>query len=378
VPAPAYYDEAGRPVYPGDPGYDYRAGLPGGGAGALGSGTPSVGANPNPPYRTLGGQALDDYRNQDGFGKARQILLDPAGLFQPIKVNPQYLGGSPEAVAAQLGQNQVLGDYYRGTAADASSAAGRAAGVADTAVGAGIGGYSNATRTAEDARLLTGAGSGLAAEAAAVRSGGIAGQNAAIGGMLQAANARTPSLAEAQARAGAQQIQQQQLAQAAGAQNQALAARNAMYAGGNAAATIANQQASLRAQEEALRQQRIVQANEAAAAQFGARTGQAFGAQAQGLGAQAQGLGAELGASGAQTQAAGVLGGIAGKVGDQGIAREQLYTGAARDQQQLMLDAEKAQLESDQKAEAARNVTQASTKGGPLGMIKGFFGGLGG
>ena len=368
---PLYYDEAGRPVYPEatDPQ-----------------------ANVAAPYQTIGQAAREQYREGSPGDRARQILLDPAGLFQPPKVQQQFLGGSPQAFAAQLQENQRLGLGYRAAAADAGGAAANSTATYDTAKGMLSGGYSAATRTGEDARLLTaggaglvGRGEGLSADAARVRAGGVAGQDAAIGGMLRAAQVRTPSLAEAQARAGVQQVQQQALSQAAGASNQALATRNAVLAGSGAAAQVANQQAALRAQEEALRQQRVVQAYEAVGQQLGQRVGvgfgaqaQGLGAQAQGLGAQAQGLGAQLGAAGTQTQAGASYGNVAGNIGQLGLGREQLYTGAARDQQQLLLDSERAQLEADTKAEGARLAGMGEARGragGILGMVGKFFGG---
>lgn len=378
-----YYDEAGRPQY-----YDDQPQAAVGADGYTLNANPS--AAPAPKYQTIGQQALSSFRQQNAAGKARQILLDPAGLFQPTKINPQYLGGSPEAYAAQLQGNEALGNYYRDLAAQQQETAAQqyglpqaqayASGVYDSAngvIGAG-------RQLTADAGALSGAGSAAAQHAARLGYRGARQQDRAIRSMIATADQRTPSLAEAQARAGVQQIQQQQLAQAAGSGSQ-LAARNAMYAGANASAAVDNQAAQLRAQEEALRQQRMVQARESAAQQYGQRTAQGLGAQAQGFGAQAQGLGAQaaggqlqglgvnaqLGATNAQTSAATNLGQL-------GLGREQLYSDAASRQQQLGLTAEQAQLEADSRAEAARVNETTGAKGRAGGILGGFaklFGG---
>ncbi len=164
------------------------------------------------PVGFLAADALTGGSTLKGIGKA----MGMGGVKGP---QASYLGGSPEALAAQLARSGQIGDFSRGMQGGAFD-----------------------QQAQEQARQLQ------------VREQ----QSALAAALAQQAAGQGPSVAQAQLQGALDANQQQALSLAAGARgNTALAQRNAMLAGSQANLQAGTQMAALRAQEQLSAQQQL-------------------------------------------------------------------------------------------------------------------------
>lgn len=253
----------------------------------------------------------------------------------------QYVGGSPEELAARYGVYQAgnsAGTGYQGQGIAQQAAAqqqlANASGLAAQNYGLGLGLY--------DQGRLQGYG--------AQRS-----QAEAMQGLRTAAQGDAGSVAAAQQTAGLQQLYDQNLA-AAG--TDALSMRNALNANAQAGLGATAQYAQLRAAEEQAAIARQMQAESTIAQMQGQNAQLGYGLQGAGLNAAQQAAG-QYGQFGA-TQGQLGLG-----LGNLGLGTQQLYTGAALDTDRMQLDA----------ATKAASAGQAA-KGGIMGIAGKIIGGV--
>lgn len=266
--------------------------------------------------------------------------LDPAGILGlgGKGLKPQFYGGSAEALEEERKAME---------AGRASGAAQVDQGIEELGVASS---YAKGNAALADDVVRYGRGLG---------EGAITDQNRALAGLLSAATARGPSLAEAQQRAGVAALQRSMLASAAAARggNQAAAQRNAYAAGSDMGMRLLDNQAILRAQEEDAAMQRELAARGLISNSYGARAGQGFGL-----------IGAGMGAAG---QAAGQIAGIGGDIASIGAGREGNYLGAGTNVNTAQLGADTAHATGKFAGETALQGGMLGTAGAVVGSIYG-------
>lgn len=259
------------------------------------------------------------------FGSVSSALS--GGVLRSLNTAPpkQYVGGSEEAYNDRLGM-------YRGGVADAG---------ADVDVGLGAARIAGGNALADRGNAL-----GYAGEGMGIGRSGIERQDQALSLLLNQAQARTPSLAQAQLQAGLDQTtrgMQGMAAQTRGG-NQAAAMRNAARAGTDMALQTNQQAAMLRAQEEAQRQQNILNAQQYAAGSYGNRAGMGYEMGGRGLGMAAD--------------STNTLGNLGLGYANVGANREGTYL-------EGLSEFDKAQVE----LEKARTKAAAESRGGIMGAV---------
>lgn len=259
----------------------------------------------------------------------------------------QYLGGSRDALAN-------MRDRYQ-----AGQASGQ--GYLDAGVNAAAGGYDTLNAAAAQGQQDRSMAQGLYGEGAAVGLSGIGNQNAAVANARSLAAQPTDSLALAQ-------LQQAQDRQANEMQAQAATAR-----GGNQAAAMAlaqnqasqnglvtqQQAAQLRAGEEQAALGRRLGVEELASGVGGQQAGLGLGLQGQGTGYALQGTG-QLADVGARQGSIGL------GIGGLGVNQQQIYANAEN-------EANKNQLDADQKHASASQSAKGGIMGAAKSVISKFF-----
>lgn len=272
-----------------------------------------------------------------------------------------YVGGSPEALAANRAQYDAGIQTGQGYTANGMNMAGVGANVA-------LGAVPLAQQQNAAAMGMWGAGMGLGQQ-------GTAAQNAAIGASIASARQNVGSQAQLQQQMAndAQARQMMAMASAARGGNQAAAMRNA-NAQASQNALITNQQLGLmRLQEAQNRRDAITQAQQYAAAQYGGQAGLGYGTAAQGLGAANQ-------ASGQIGQIGGTVGGIGTAIAGAGNQMQGQYLNAELDNNrtQAEMDARWQEADAKRRAGLVKGISQGIGSmfgGGGGGMMGGMGGG---
>lgn len=276
--------------------------------------------------QTLGGVFTGDWdKAKGGLKRAGSSVLSAmtGGALRGLNQAPpqQYLGGSPEALAARQAQYQQ----------------GIAQGNALLGTGAGVTGMAG-----DQAMQDRGFGYGVAAQ-------GLGAQDAAVNSARRLAGQNTTSLALLQQQAGLAQAQQAMLGQAAAARggNQAAAIRNAQQLGSQAALDTNMQAAQLRAAEQQAALNRRIGVEQLASQ----------------VGGQQLGLGA-----GMAQQGTSQLGSLGLGIGQLGLGSQGQFLGAQS-------AADQAQLDADTKHASASKAASGGIMGVAGKVIGGLFGG---
>lgn len=281
----------------------------------------------------------------DSVRKGSGFMADPFGgggaLMEGISGGPpakSYLGGSAEADAQTRGALAAQGAASFGT------------GMGQQQQGVGMLGQAG-NQTYFDRQ----AGMGMYDSGMGLGSSGVSQQNQALGALLQQAQARTPSQAQAQLQAGQDMNARRMMAMASNVRggNQAAAMRNAMSVGSEMGMQTNQQAGMLRAAEEQQRQQNILNAQQFAAGSYGQQAGLGYGLAGQGLGAA--------------QQSTGQMGQFGANVAQAGLGQQNVGLGAYG----IISDSDKARLEADR-----ANASAAATSRNPLGIGGQVLGGI--